>query len=333
MAESFFHIKIWLLGISFLLSGAVQANENPGLAGMAGGPKISPLFRVLGHDETTEDGIDTISFTRAGNLILIRGIADTTEGNFILDTGAPNLVLNLTYFRDYPTTYIPDAEQSSITGATPGLSKTKVERLVVGNQQYHRVEADLANLGHIENSKGVKILGLLGLELFRQYEMVIDYERNQIYLHRISRKKSSSYRNVQLEDESSYTVVPIELMDNRIVATIMLAGRKLKFVIDCAAESNILSSKLPDQVFEYVNITGRTMLGGASNSKVEALMGNMKGLKIGGHDFATLPVVITNLEKTCFAYAGCIDGVLGFDFLVLHKIGFNFVTRKMYIWK
>ena len=75
------------------------------------------------------------------------------------------------------------------------------------------------------------------------------------------------------------------------------------------------------------------MLGGASNSKVEALMGNMKGLKIGGHDFATLPVVITNLEKTCFAYAGCIDGVLGFDFLVLHKIGFNFVTRKMYIWK
>jgi hypothetical protein len=25
--------------------------------------------------------------------------------------------------------------------------------------------------------------------------------------------------------------------------------------------------------------------------------------------------------------------MLGFDFLSLHKIGFNFVTRKMYIWK
>lgn len=332
MAGSIFHINIWLLGITFLMSSAVQANENEVPARNFAGPGISPSIRLLGHGDT-EDGIDTISFTRAGNLILIRGVADTTEGNFILDTGAPNLVLNITYFRDYPTTYIPDAEQTSITGSTPTLSKTKLERLVVGNQQYHRVEADLANLGHIENSKGVKILGLLGLDLFRQYEMVIDYERNQIYLQRIARKKSSSYRNVQLKDESAYTVVPIELMDNRIVATIMLGGRKLKFVIDCAAESNVLSSKLPDQVFEYVSITGRTMLGGASNTKVEALKGNMKGLKIGGHDFATLPVVVTNLEKTCFAYAGCIDGVLGFDFLVLHKIGFNFVTRKMYIWK
>jgi hypothetical protein len=46
-----------------------------------------------------------------------------------------------------------------------------------------------------------------------------------------------------------------------------------------------------------------------------------------------LPIVITNLEKTCFWLDGCADGVLGFDFLSLHKIGFNFVTRKMYLWK
>ena len=194
MAGSIFHINIWLLGITFLMSSAVQANENEVPARNFAGPGISPSIRLLGHGDT-EDGIDTISFTRAGNLILIRGVADTTEGNFIHDTGARNLVLNITYFRDYPTTYLPDAEQTSITGSTPTLSKTKLERLVVGNQQYHRVEADLANLGHIENSKGVKILRLLGLDLFRQYEMVIDYERNQIYLQRIARKKSSSFRD------------------------------------------------------------------------------------------------------------------------------------------
>ena len=43
-----------------------------------------------------------IPFSRAGNLIVVKAKADTIEGNFILDTGAPNLVLNIIYFRDNP---------------------------------------------------------------------------------------------------------------------------------------------------------------------------------------------------------------------------------------
>jgi hypothetical protein len=47
----------------------------------------------------------------------------------------------------------------------------------------------------------------------------------------------------------------------------------------------------------------------------------------------TMPVLIANLEKTCFSVNFCISGVLGLEFLPLQKIGFNFVTRKMYLWK
>lgn len=274
-----------------------------------------------------------IPFSMAGNLILVKAKVDSTEGNFIFDTGAPNLVLNIIYFRDYPVTQNHDAEQTSINGATNGVIKTSVTDFRFGSLEYNRLEADLVDLGHIENNKGVKVLGLLGMELFRQCELIIDYEKNLIYLHRIGRKESSSYKNVQLEDKEAYTVVPIDLTDNRIIATLEMGGKKLKFVIDYAAESNVLDSRLSNKVFENVNITGRIMLGGSGASRVEALKGDMKGLKIGDQSFATLPVVVTRLEKSCFAYAGCVDGVLGFDFLVLHKIGFNFVNRKMYIWK
>ena len=75
------------------------------------------------------------------------------------------------------------------------------------------------------------------------------------------------------------------------------------------------------------------MLAGSGAQKVEALYGDMKNMKIGNLDIATLPVLVTNLEKMCFSYNQCLDGMLGFDFLSMHKIGFNFVTRKMYIWK
>lgn len=188
-------------------------------------------------------------------------------------------------------------------------------------------------LGHIENARGIKILGLLGIELFRQFEMIIDFDRMLIHLHRIGKKEAAGYRHAMLMEETAYQTIPIDLMDSRIVAQTELAGKKMKFIIDCAAESNILNSKLPDKVWDQVTITRRVVLTGSGSKKAEALVGDLRSMKIGNVELQSLPVLITNLENTCFSYNGCIDGVLGFDFLSLHKIGFNFVTRKMYIWK
>src|SRR5688572_18242942 len=60
------------------------------------------LFSTVTRPDSTTF---TVSFSRVGNLILVQGRADTTTGNFILDTGCPHLVLNLTYFRHYNATY------------------------------------------------------------------------------------------------------------------------------------------------------------------------------------------------------------------------------------
>jgi len=84
---------------------------------------------------------------------------------------------------------------------------------------------------------------------------------------------------------------------------------------------------------DNVVITKRIVLNGAGNSKVDALYGDMSNLKMGNRDMSSMPVLVTNLAKMCFSYERCIDGMLGFDFLSMHKIGFNFVKRKMYIWK
>lgn len=274
-----------------------------------------------------------IPFIRAGNLIIVKARVDTIEGNFILDSGAPHLVLNLTYFRHYQATVEAEAEQTSITGTANAVMKTKVAAFNLGTLDYYHTEADLVNLGHIENSKGIKILGLLGMELFKQCELFIDYEKNTLYLHRIGRKEASSYKSEHLGDTSTYRTFPIEILKNRIIATTTMDGKKLKFVIDCAAESNVLDSRSPNRVMENVTITRRVMLTGSNNRKVEALYGNVTKLTMGELELGNLPVLITNLERTCFSDLGCINGVLGFDFLSLQKIGFNFVTRKMYIWK
>jgi hypothetical protein len=280
---------------------------------------------------------DTVSFTlpfsKAGNLMLVRGKADSMEGNFILDTGCPGLVLNLTYFRNYARTAEAQAENGGITGMSTPLEHTTIKSFSWGSMQQYNLQADLANLGTIENSKGVKILGLLGLQFFRNCEMIIDYEKSVIHFYMLGKKKIQGYQHPMLRDTAAYQVIPFEITENRIMVRTILQGKKLRLLIDCAAEVNILDSRLPDKIFDQVAITERVMLTGVCNRKVEALKGNLADFMIGNRTVQSMPVLITNLEKTCFAHGGCVDGVLGFDFLSLQKIGFNFVTRKMYIWK
>jgi len=281
----------------------------------------------------TDSATCSIPFTRAGNLILIRGRADTTVGNFILDTGAPNLVLNITYFRQLPVTANSDQEQMGVSGAAGQRLQTELQQFDIGPIHYHKVEADLLNLGHIENSKGIRILGLLGIQLFRQFEMIIDYEHNMIHLHLISKKEAKTYQSDQLSDITTYSEIPFEITDNKIITKLEIAGRKLRFIIDCGAETNLLDSRLPDKIFENVAIGRRVNMIGANDKKIEALYGDLSNIKVGTQTINSLPVLITNLEKSCLSYISCTDGILGFDFLSLHKIGFNFVNRKMYIWK
>lgn len=291
------------------------------------------ISNIVLESNYTDSVSCTIPFSRSGNLILIKAKADTTAGIFILDTGAPGLVLNITYFRDYPATSPANEEQSGITGAVGTVLKTEVGSFNFGCIQSSRVPADLLNLGHLENKKGMKIFGLIGLSVFKDFEMIIDYKNNLLYLHRIAKKEAAVYRSAQLKDTSTYHIVPIEIWNNKIVVRTILAGKRLRLIIDSGAESNLLDSRLSGKVFDNVEILRRIQLNGTGDKKVEALYGNLSNLVIGNQSIATMPVVITNLEKTCLADNTCIDGILGFDFLSLHKIGFNFVTNKMYIWK
>ena len=303
------------------------------------GGLASPLPASPAHPTITIDPIIStdsasciIPFTRIGNLILIRAKADTTTGYFVLDTGAPGLVLNITYFRRYPASAPTDG--GGITGSVNTASRTSVDSLRLGPVGYFHVDADLVNLGHLESSRGVRIYGLLGMELFARFEMIIDYGASVIYLHLVGKKESAVYRSPQLADTSTYSTLPIDIEEKRIIVFIYLKGRRLKFIIDSGAETNVLDSRLPDKVFQQVEITRKVQLGGAGNQKVEALYGDVKGLRIGDRDIASLPVLITSLQSLCDAYnTNCLDGMLGFDFLSLHKIGFNFVNHKMYIWK
>jgi predicted aspartyl protease len=327
-----------LVAVLILLSSyspAIEHNETP--PAFHGYKLLSLLRTPTTHREpviTSDTASATLHFRRAGNLILVRAKADTTDGFFILDTGAPYLVLNMTYFRDYPATMESEGIQGGITGAASSFASTTVSLLTMGPFKYHQLHADRINLGHIEDSKGVKILGLIGLQLLKRFELIIDYQSSTIELHLIHKKETKTYRHSLLNDPSTYSTFPILIQEDKILLKATFGAKTLTFLIDTGAESNVIDSRLPNSILEKIVISRRVKLTGNGGGKVDALIGDINDLKIGNTVLSSLPVLVTNLEKMCSAYnTTCLDGMFGFDFLSLHKIGFNFVNRKMYIWK
>lgn len=291
-------------------------------------PVIKPLLPAIA--DSSQINTQVIAFNRVGNLIVIQAMADTTTGNFILDTGAPGLVLNLTYFRQYRQSEAND--RGSVSGAVLGAVQVVVDKFSFGGLHYKSLDADMISLGHIEDRKRLKILGLIGVSFFRDCEMIIDYETSLIHLHRVTKQEKTTYRSKML-DSAKYTVLNFEVIDNKMIAVIKLGERKMKFFLDSGAESNVLDSRLPNKVFESMTITGRMKVVGASNKTVEALYGNLSNLKVGGQPLAALPFVITNLENACISEVCCIDGILAINFFSVHKVGFNFSKGEMYLWK
>jgi predicted aspartyl protease len=278
-----------------------------------------------------DSAVCIIPFKRAGNLILIEANAGGEKGNFILDTGAPRLVLNLTYFRKAEPRLLTSA--GGISGGITNVLHLVVDQFKMGNYSYKNIDADVVNLGHLEDLKDEKILGLIGLNLLKNFTVFIDYNHNLIKLKLLKKKDVFNFHDQLKVNNDSLKKMPIKLTYNKLILLGIIAGKKLNFIIDTGAESNILDSRLPNKVLDNVDITGRILLGGTGKKKVEALNGLANGLTLGGISIQEIPVIVTNLKDMCLAFDFCIDGMLGFDFLSLQKVEINFVTKEMYLWK
>ncbi|HKL03821.1 MAG TPA: retroviral-like aspartic protease family protein [Cryomorphaceae bacterium] len=283
------------------------------------------LYSRIDPMPNCEDEEIVIPLKRAGKLLMIECEVDGKKGNFIFDTGAPYLVLNATYFRDYDLRN--ELYASGITGGQVALMTTRVDKLQVKNLWYNNVEADVAELGHIENARGVKILGLLGLNLFKSFVIEVDLSKATLKLTRCSKKGETKDL-----DPTKYDLVhKLGFLNNTIYVNCEVAGKRLTYGLDTGAEINVISSFSNKKVLETIKITGRSSLMGTGSERVEILYGSMKELYMGELMFENMQTVITQLEDMGGAYGFAIDGMLGYELFSRGKVVINIPKKEMMI--
>jgi hypothetical protein len=233
-------------------------------------------------------------------------------------------VLNRTYFRDY----VKSEEQSSvgITGGVGIVEKITANQLNAGGLKFQGIPASLANLGHIENHRGIKVLGLFGFELIKKYEITIDIENNRLILNPIDKKGNLLDPSKQFKADYTQTV---ETAKNILFLDASVGGENLRFCFDTAAESNALNSSLQNSILQTVSITRTSKLNGAGSTSREVIFGRMNSFLYGESSINNMGTIITYTDYLSEAYGVQIDGVLGFDFVSKGNFCINFVKRQV----
>lgn len=314
---------VLILCLAFIKYGDVLAHQLPGLH------EDFTLFINSQSDwyqpefKLNADSV-VIPLKQSGRIFLIEAKVDEVEGNLVFDTGANGLVLNSTYFRDYVRT--GSSISNGITGSVGQIENISIGTIKFADLTYKNLHADIANLGHIENQRGVKILGLIGFGMMRNLDIVIDSKNSELRLFRID-NLGNRINSKSREFKADYTQ-KIEKNSNILFLKGMIGGKTLNFCFDTGAETNAIGSNSNKKIMSTITITRRVKLKGAGTAGREVLFGRMNDFLMGNHQFKNMETIITNLDALSEAYGTTVDGMLGYSFLEQGIIHVNFVQKQ-----
>ena len=119
-----------------------------------------------------EGPVAEMSIRTKGKMILIPGEIDGVAGHFMLDTGAPELILNEHYFPDRKP---GQKKVLQDVGKKTACEQVQVRHFIMGNVYRDNFAAIITDLRPTEKALGHKLLGLLGYDVLRHFEVRIDY--------------------------------------------------------------------------------------------------------------------------------------------------------------
>jgi hypothetical protein len=256
---------------------------------------------------------------------------DSVAGNFVLDTGAPYLVLNETYFRDMPK--MADQESAGLNGSNQGSFTTIVHNFNILDLHYSKLTADVTDLSAIENGRNIKILGLLGTRLFSKLAITVDLFRNILYIQKVD--DDGNIPDAQKLFHDRFMVTPFRFMNDVIFIKGSVNNNTLWFAFDTAAETNLLDYDKSKNVAETMQVISRTTTTGIGGSSLQVIYARFDELVVGDRKFMHNRILLTSLDKMGKAYGHTVDGILGYDFFVRGIFTINFVKKEfeMYIYK
>ena len=257
-------------------------------------------------------------FKLVGGLTFVEGIHNGIKSTYILDTGAPGLILNKK---------LEDTENEDLYIATGLTGNTSIGEYIVDefkilNITKNSMLAHQMDLEHIEDEILHRFEGLVGSSIFNQSILILDY-KNQLW-------GTASEVPTRKLDVS----IPFTLQDHFIVVEIEIGGRVMRMILDTGAEVSIIDGISTVYLKKKsLKDSGVTSIQSASSENAQSKNITINRFNMGkhverNHEFSILDFDFINEGMT-----EKLDGLIGYPFLEGKKIAIDFPARKIYIYK
>ncbi len=273
-----------------------------------------------------------IPFKLVDNLIIIEAELMDRRGNFIIDTGSETLILNKSHFKSKATKHHESRSTSGVIDLIDNPLEKRLKEFIINDIKLENKHSDVIDLSHIESSKKIHLLGIIGYNILKDYEVFIDMYLNQITLTRIDKNGDRLDKRPMLE--TIVDTVDFQLKRYTIVLETYVDDHKLKFGLDTGAEYNQLNKRSSRKILKYFYPSERLMLMGASGKKIEVMAGKLYRVKLTDNIyFAPMETLLTNLNQLNEAFGTSLDGVLGYEFFRQQRTIINYKKEKLYFVK
>jgi len=285
---------------------------------------------VFPKAEVINEYTTRIPFKLVDHLIVIEAEISNKKGNFIIDTGSETLILNKVHFPEF---YEHQRKQSNASGVLQSVENSYekyIKEFALENFKIYNKVSDVIDLSHIEIAKKIQLLGVIGYNILKDYEIFID-----LYLHQITLTKVDTFgekldKNVYLE--KIVDSLDFKLKNHTIVINGTVNDQNITFSLDTAAEFNQINKSINKKVLQQFKPMKRLLLSGvASDRKIEVLAGKLYRVKLSETVyFGPMYTVLTNLSKMNDAFGTDLDGILGYEFFIQKRTIINYQKKKLY---
>ncbi|MDX2302542.1 MAG: hypothetical protein NW226_07055 [Microscillaceae bacterium] len=293
-------------------------------------PILDITFKVsLYSYQGLDPNILEVPFRLSGNLMLVEAELNDKKGFFIFDSGAPELIVNAKYLPNHR--FNEEREATGVTGDIAQVRLQTIEQFKWQEYSLQKTRIKAIDMSHIERVRNEEILGLIGFELFKDFEVLLDFKISKIFLYKLDR--SGEKLSLREDDKTPDHQASFTLADHVPILRLTLGENTLDFGLDTGAEMNILDIRSKSKVLSYFTIKKRGLLYGNGQDQIEILMGEISGLELEKVKFPNLKAMLADLRHLNKAYGVKLDGVLGYHFLIQFKLALNFVKKEIYLWK
>ncbi len=269
---------------------------------------------------------ERMPFRLEGDLLIIKATLDGQTGNFLLDTGAPDLILNQAYFAGVRIPW----DQKQIVDFNGHASEAlvfAVKKFSIGELPIKKKYALTVDLTSVEQVKGIHLLGIIGYSVLKDLELLIDFYHQELTVAPAQRK-SSFFSKI----EPPTATYDLRFSGHLPFLIAYIGKKKLRFGLDTGAEVNIIDDKSFKYAAPHFDATKKLKVKGITRHQQLATSGVLRHLAIDGQLVDPLDVTVISIASLNESLTFGLDGILGMPFLREGRVGVDYGERELWVW-